>query len=139
MGRISARTTTLNIEKTNHVVFHSPVIKITETIIIKFGLKHISRSDSVKFLGVLLDESLSWRSHLVEISRKLARSAGIFYKLRHFVLLETLNLSIMLFYPFCQMVLLSGMLLKPVLVSQKKVVGAMTFSDPLTPFITFIF
>ena len=73
------------------MIFHSPVKKITDTIIIKFGRKHISRSGSVKFLGVLLDETLSWGSHLVELSRKLARSAGIFYKLRHFVLLETLK------------------------------------------------
>ena len=82
---LEANKLALNIEKTNYVIFHSPVKKITETVNIKFGCKHISRSDSVKFLGVLLDETLSWRSHLVELSRKLARSVGIFYKLRHFV------------------------------------------------------
>ena len=48
-----------NIEKTNYVIFHSPVNKITEPIIVKFGRKHISRPDNVKFLGVLLDETLS--------------------------------------------------------------------------------
>ena len=85
----------------DYVIFHSPVKKITETIKIKFGRKHISRSDSVKFLEVLLYETLSWRSHLVELSRNLARSAGIFYKLRHFVPLETLkSVYYALFYPF---------------------------------------
>ena len=78
---LEANKLALNIEKTNYVIFHSPVKKITGMIMIKFGRKHISRSDSVKFLGVLLDETPSWRSHLAELSRKLARSAGIFYKL----------------------------------------------------------
>ena len=88
-------------EKTNYVIFHSPVKKITEPIIIKCGCKHISRSDNVKFLGVLLDETLSWRSRLVELSRRQARSVGIFYKLRHFVPLETLkSVYYALFYPF---------------------------------------
>ena len=68
---------------------------------IKFGRKHISRSDSVKFLGVLLDETVSWRSLLVELSRKLARAVDIFYKLRHFVPLETLkSVYYALFYSF---------------------------------------
>ena len=102
----------LNIEKNNYVIFHSPVKKITETIIIKFGRKHISRSNSVKFVGVLLDKTVSWRSHLVELSRKLARFAGIFYKRRHFVPLETLKSDCYaLFYPFCHMILLPGVLL----------------------------
>ena len=55
----------------------------------------------MKFLGVLLDETLSWRSHLIELSRKLARSVGIFYKLRHYVPLDTLiSIYYALFYPF---------------------------------------
>ena len=98
------------------MIFISPVKKIIEPILIKFGRKHISRFNNVKVLGVLLDETLSWRSHLVELSRKLARSVGIFYKRGHFVPLETLKF---VYYD-----------LKPVLVSQKKVVRAMTVSDP---------
>ena len=53
----------LNIDKTNFVIFHSPQKKITEQIIIKFMKKRIQRKISVKFLGVLLDSSLRWKSH----------------------------------------------------------------------------
>ena len=133
---LEANKFALNIEKANYVIFHSPVKKITEPIITKFGRKHISRSDNVKFLGVLLAETLSWRSHLVELSRKLARSVGMFYKLRHFVPFKTLKaVYCALFYPFLSYGATvwgatCGQNLKPVLVSQKKVVGAMTFSDP---------
>ena len=68
----------LNIEKTNFVVFHSPGKKLTEPIILKFGRKKITHANHVKFLGVLLDETLSWRSDLIDLSRKLPRSVGIF-------------------------------------------------------------
>ena len=68
-----------------------------EPIILKFGRKTISRANKIKFHGVLLDEALSWKLHLVELSRKLARSIGIFYKLRHFV---PLTFYYALFYSF---------------------------------------
>ena len=91
----------LNIEKTNFVVFHSPAKKLTEPIILKFGCKKITCANHVKFLGALLDETLSWRYHLVELSRMLASSVGIFYKLRLYVPIDTLiSIYYALFYPF---------------------------------------
>ena len=75
---LDANKLALNIDKTNFVVFHSPAKNLMEPIILKFGRKIVSRADKVKFLGVLLDETLSWKPHLVELSRKLARSIGIF-------------------------------------------------------------
>ena len=56
---LEANKLALNIEKTNFVVFHSPAKKPTEPIILKFGRKKITRANHVKFLGVLLDETLS--------------------------------------------------------------------------------
>ena len=72
----------LNIDKTNYVIFHSPARKLTEPFVLKFGRKKIFRTDHVKFLGVLLDETLCWKPHVLELSRKLARSFGVFYKFR---------------------------------------------------------
>ena len=126
----------LNIDKTNFVVFHSPARKLTEPIVLKFGRKKISRTDHVRFLGVLLDETLGWKPHLVELSRKLSRSVGIFYKLRHYVPADTLKtVYYALFYPFLTYgVTIWGAtydkFLNPVRIAQKKVVRAMTFSEP---------
>ena len=106
---LEANKLALNIEKTNFVVFHSPARKLTEPIILKFGRKKITHVDHVKFLGVLLYETLSSRSHLIELSGKLARSVGIFYKLRHYVPLDTLiSFIILCFVLSLHMVLLSG-------------------------------
>ena len=75
--------------------------KITEPIVLKFGCKKITRANHVKFLGVLLDEVLCCKFHLIELSRKLSRSVGIYYKLRHFVPKEMLKTGYYsLFYPF---------------------------------------
>ena len=68
----------INMEKTNFVLFHSAVKKITKPIVLKFGRKKITRTNHVKFLSVLLDETLSWKFHPIELSRKLSRSVGIF-------------------------------------------------------------
>ena len=133
---LEANKLALNIEKTNFVVFHSPAKKLTEPIILKFGRKKITHANHVKFFDVLLDETLGWRSHLIELSRKLARSVGIFYKLRHYVLLDTLiSIYYALFYPFLTygIVVWGGTyenFLKPILTAQKKVIRAITFSEP---------
>ena len=90
----------LNLEKNNFVLFHSIVKKIMEPIVLKFGCKKI-RAHHVKFLGVLLDEALCWKFHLIELSRELSRSVGIFNKLRHFVPKNILKTAYYyLFYPF---------------------------------------
>ena len=63
--------------------------------------KKIQRKISVKFLGVLLDSNLRWKSHITELSEKLSRTIGIFCKIRHFVPLEILKaLYFSLFYSF---------------------------------------
>ena len=97
---LDANKLSVNIDKTNFAVFHSPARKLTEPIVLKFGRKKISRTDHVRFLGVLLDQTLGWKPHLVELSKRLSRSVGIFYKLRHYVPADTLKtVYYALFYP----------------------------------------
>ena len=133
---LDANKLALNVDKTNFVIFHSHAKKLTEPIALKFGRKKISQADHVRFLGVLLDETLGWKPHLVELSRKLARSVGIFYKLRYYVPLDTLkSVYYALFHPFLTYgIVVWGStfenLLNPVRVAHKKVLRAMTFSDP---------
>ena len=82
----------LNIDKTNFVLFHSSGKKLTEFITIKIEKKKIRQENHVCFLGVLLDSTLSWKTHIAELSKKLSRAIGLFYKIRHYAPLETLTL-----------------------------------------------
>ena len=58
---------------------------------LKIGKKKIVMK-IVKILGVLHDSSLSWKHHIAELSKKLARIIRIFYKVKHLIPLETLKI-----------------------------------------------
>ena len=93
----------LNISKTNYIISHSSTMKIPEDTSKKIGRKHLTKAKYVKSLGLLLDENLSWRFHLSELSKKLARTCGIFYKIRSLLPINTLILVYnSLFLPFLQ-------------------------------------
>ena len=82
----------LNIDKTNFVIFHSQQHDIMDNIVLRFGRKSIKQESYVKSLGILLDSNLSWKFHLTELSKKLARTAGLFYKIRHYAPKDTIML-----------------------------------------------
>ena len=91
----------LNVDKTNFVIFHPPSVQIPEPVIVRFGREKIQRENCAKFLGILLDANLSWKQHINELSKKLSRTLGFFYKIRHYVPLEILKqLYYSLFYSF---------------------------------------
>ena len=53
-------------------------------ISIKIQNVKIMPSNYVKYLGVLIDENLSWDQHVKDLSNKLSRANGIISKLRHY-------------------------------------------------------
>ena len=44
--------------------------------------KAIDQKTYVKYLGVLIDEHLNWKEHILSITKKISRSVGIICKLR---------------------------------------------------------
>ena len=131
---LDANRLALNISKTNFVTFHPPRIQLHEPVIIRFGRKKIQRETCVKFLGILVDANLSWKHHINELSKKLSRTVGIFYKIRHFVPLEILKqLYYSLFYSFvsygiCVWGFTCKSFVQKLIVTQKKFIRAMTFN-----------
>ena len=91
----------LNINKTNFIIFKSPQQPSSQIFTIKTGNLPIKDACYIKFLGVLLDENLTLKYHLTELSRKLARTCGVFFKGRHFLPMNALMyLCNSLFSPF---------------------------------------
>ena len=70
---LDANRLSLNVEKTNFIIFRSHQRPLPDNINIKIGTQIIKQSQYVKFLGILLDENLSWKYHLSELAKKLAR------------------------------------------------------------------
>ena len=132
----------LNIDKTNFILFKSSQHSSLETVNSKIGNQPVKQSRYVKFLGVLLDENLSWKYHISELSKKLARTCGMFFKIRHFLPVDVMIcLYNSLFSSFLQYgIVVWGLTydvhIKPIYLLQKRVVKAIAFehfTSPSTP------
>ena len=129
----------LNIDKTNFVLFHAPKKKLTDLIPLKFGKKDIKRTKYAKFLGVLVDEHLSWKYHTCELHKKLSRTTGLFFKLRHWITLPTLVclynslVSSFLNYGIIVWGLTFDTYLTPLFILQKKILRCIKFQQPTAP------
>jgi len=44
----------------------------------------ISPEDKLKYLGVLLDNKLSWKPHVQKVKTQLSRACGVLTKLKHY-------------------------------------------------------
>ena len=86
-----ANKLTLNIKKSNFVIFQPRQRNQTHQISIslynhsdKKCLK-LECKDFVKYLGVLIDNRLSWKNHIDYLCNKISRTVGVLSKLRHFL------------------------------------------------------
>src|ERR1043165_1332461 len=99
-----ANKLSLNLNKTNYILFCSKNNEAFEhdfKLTINIDKQSISRVASSKFLGVHIDEILSWQVHIAEISKKLAKNIGIISRIRHFLPRHSLvSLYYSLIYPY---------------------------------------
>ena len=56
----------------------------------KFNNTEIKRENSVKLLGVIIDENLTWKNHIKVIENKISKNIGVLYRASH--LLDFKNL-----------------------------------------------
>ena len=103
-----ANKLSLNIKKSNYVIFCPKQKKVNREISIKMydtsanRYCSVERKDFVKFLGILIDCNLKWKHHIDFVSLKISKTIGILARLRHFVSTETLLMiyrSLILPYP----------------------------------------
>ena len=75
----------LNYSKTNFLLINKhPQKKVDENFVIRLNDKLLERSSTVKYLGLLIDDTLNWFSHIQHLSHQLVRLSGIFYRLRNY-------------------------------------------------------
>ena len=93
---LKANKLSLNIKKTHFMIFSSKN-KPHPDMNINIDGEIINETSKTKFLGVIIDNKLSWKDHILYISGKLAKGTGVILKARKYLMKETL---ISLYYSF---------------------------------------
>ena len=83
----SANKLSLNVGKKSgkkySIPSHLPTLKINN--------HDIERVTTMKFLGVLLDDNLSWKEHIKYLENKIAKNIGLMYRAKPFLDKESLS------------------------------------------------
>ena len=77
----------LNVNKNKYWFFQKPSKKDDIPLVLpKLNINsEIARTEPIKFLDVLLDENLSWRTHIKYIENKISKNIGLLFKARPFL------------------------------------------------------
>ena len=77
---------TLNCNKTNFIQFSTKHIETTQAFI-----KYILNSNMITFLGLTVDNSLTWQSHINKLTSKLSSASYILRTLRPLLTIKNLK------------------------------------------------
>ena len=83
-----ANKLSLNVKKTNYTLFHKCSLKDKMPLKLpelKIGNNIIEKATSIKFLGVMIDENISWRDHIKTVENKLSKNIGLLYQAKQFL------------------------------------------------------
>ena len=96
---LSANKLSLNVKKTHCIIFRSYKKKIDCNLKLLINSVEIRQAESTKFLGIIIDQNLTWKYNTTYIKGKMSRGIGIICKARKFFKLDTL---LNLYYSFIQ-------------------------------------
>ena len=95
---LNANKICLNVSKSEVVLFKSSR-KLTDVPLkLKLNGKRLYPTNSVKYLGINIDENLTWKQQISDIAIKLNKANGILSKLRHFIDRKTLKSNIIQYH-----------------------------------------
>ena len=82
---LNANRISLNVKKTELVIFKHQRKKLDSPIKIKLNRKRLYPSKSIKYLGIKIDENLNWKQHIHDIAIKLNRANALLFTIRKYV------------------------------------------------------
>ena len=88
---LNANKIFINVGKTEVVLFKSLTKQIDSDFHLKQNRKRLYQTDSVKYLGIIIDKSLNWHHQMNNASAKLIRANVMLSRKRHFVNFNTLE------------------------------------------------
>ena len=102
----------INFSKTNFMIIKSSKKKDYQVNIniesADGTINVLQRKQKIKYLGVLLDETMSFNHHISYICTRIAQNSGIISKLRHYlILLQMKQIYYSLIYPYISYAILA--------------------------------
>ena len=95
----SVNKLSLNLSKTNYILFRNRSADTDLNICI--NTINVTRVQSSKFLGIIIDENLNWKPHIQLVKSKLSKTLSIIYKASKLINYEgMLTLYCSLFLPY---------------------------------------
>ena len=83
-----ANKLSLNTDKTKYVLFHKAKSKKNLPLVLPnlfINDVKIKRENSLKSLGVMIDENITWKAHVELVEKKNSKSVGILFKASRFL------------------------------------------------------
>ena len=75
----------LNAKKSSFMIFQPRQKRETQDFSITLNITHINRVKEVVFLGVVLDEHVTWKLHISRIANKVSKAIGLLCKSRFYI------------------------------------------------------
>ena len=94
---LNANKLSLNTDKSNLVLFRGPRKNMQLNINVLINGKQIKEKEFTKYLGILIDNKVSWSVHTKYANIKISKGIGVLTKLHYYVSKETLR---MLYFSF---------------------------------------
>ena len=72
----------LNVSKTEFIIFNPAKKNLRERITLKLNGTTLYESSKIRYLGLIMDDRLTWKYHISELTKKLNKSIGIIFKIK---------------------------------------------------------
>ena len=124
---LASNKLTLNTDKSKCMI-------VFENLLVKVNKLYLKSCDSYKYLGVMIDKKLNWKSHVKYIGTKISKACGALAKLRNCVGIDILkNVYHALVHSYLRYGILvwghaTKSVLKPLEILANKAIRIMTFA-----------
>ena len=81
----------LNVKKSNYIIIDFSGRK-TDEIQLKFGDNYLEKVKTTKILGLIIDERISFKSHIDSVCNKLSSRIGLLSRISYYLPSKTLNI-----------------------------------------------
>ena len=129
---LASNKLTLNTDKSKFMIVSNK--RSIPELLIKVNNTPLKSCDSYKYLGVMIDKNLNWKSHVKYISTKISKACGALTKLRNCVSIDVLkNVYHALVHSYLRYGILvwghaAPTVLKPLEILANKAIRIMTFA-----------